>query len=130
MAEPYLNRVNATIITPELLMEVVQMHADMEPEDRQVPEVRMIRLFELLKSRGWKGDRHADVALAVDFRLRALAHLMGSRETLGWTLPAEDGAELVHPNVLRSAASQPVVLSADGSVAFEPEAFRRSCFAG
>jgi hypothetical protein len=124
LGQRFLDEVNATVVSPEMLGEVMQMHADMLPADRQVHEVRMIRLFELLKAKGLKGRRHSDMAMAIDFRLSALAHLISEHDVRGWTLPAEPGVEYVHFDVLRAAADEPVIENDERQAGFEPERFR------
>lgn len=120
----FLDRVNTTQVSPELLGQVMTMYAELDAKDRRVQEVRMFRLFDLLKENGLKGRRHADVATAVEFRLEALAGLLQQRDVRGWTLPAEEGAEYVHFDLLRVAATQPMIESTKNRVAFEPELFR------
>ncbi|WP_175429786.1 hypothetical protein [Azospirillum argentinense] len=83
----HLQTVNEVQITAELLGEVLQMHADMEPEDRPVFEARIIRMFELLDRKGIQEGR-ALISMAVDFRLTALAKLHQQGVALrGWTMP-------------------------------------------
>ena len=48
----FLDKVNRTKVSADLLVEVLQVHAAMTPEDRPVYEARAFRLFELLKSKG------------------------------------------------------------------------------
>jgi hypothetical protein len=80
----YLDRVNRTEVSGELLGEVVRMHADMTPEDRPVFEARMFRLFELLDKKGLAKKRSA-LATAIDFRLTALAKLHKDAALRAWT---------------------------------------------
>ena len=43
----------------------------------------------------------------------------------GWPLPAgQDGADFVHPDLIRAAAEEPVIEDANGQPAFDPESFR------
>jgi hypothetical protein len=70
----FLEQVNRTVVSAELLGEAIKMHAAMPAEDRPVFEVRAIRLFELLDKKKLGKDRAA-LALAIDFRLTALARL-------------------------------------------------------
>lgn len=120
----YLRKVSLTAVPAALLADVVQMHAAMPAKDRQVLEVRMIRLFELLKDKGFKGDRHADLALAIDFRLRALADLMQQGGARGWTLPGEPGCEFISREILDVAATEPLVALGEGGVTFDLDRFR------
>ncbi len=121
----FLAMANRMKVTPELLGEVLEMHANLPPEDRPVHEVRMIRLFQLLDDKGLK-DKRGDLAIAIDFRLTALAHMLARQEAPGWTLQGtEKGMEMIHPNLVRCAADQPLIEDENHQVAFEPESFRR-----
>ena len=67
-----LDKVNRTKVSAELLVEVAQMLAAMTAEDGPVFEARAFRIFELLK--GFRFNRIAALATAIDFRLTALTH--------------------------------------------------------
>ncbi len=121
----FLARTNEVTISPELLGEVLLMHAGLPPEDRRDHTVRMIRLFELLDDKGLQDDR-ADISIAIDFRLTALARLLAAQEALGWTIPgSETGMELIHPSLVRGAAEEPLIGDANHQPAFDPESFRQ-----
>jgi hypothetical protein len=72
----FLERVNRTPVSPTLLGEAMELHANMAPEDRPVFEARAIQLFEFLKDKGFTGRRRSDLVLAINFRLTALARLV------------------------------------------------------
>jgi hypothetical protein len=117
--------VNSVSISPELLCEVMKLHADMPAEDRQIYEVRMFRLFELLKEKGLTGTQHTDTAMALDFRLTALALLTQEHDVGAWVLPAAElGADFIHLDLIRAAAGEPVIYTDDGHFGFEPDRFR------
>jgi hypothetical protein len=121
-----LDTVNRTKVTAELLSEVMQMHAAMAPEDRPVYEARVVRIFELLKSKGVRANRIASVAMAIDFRLTALARLERDATLRGWSLPRpESGAVSVSINVVEAVATEPLLEDAEGQAVFDPESFRR-----
>ena len=63
----FLERVNRTPVSPKLLGEAMELHANMAPEDRPVFEARAFQLFEFLKEKGFTGRRHSDLALAIEF---------------------------------------------------------------
>src|SRR3954470_8514312 len=89
----YLQQVNRTKVQPELLLEVIEIHAEMAPEDRPVFEARAFRVFELLKEKGIRPNRVADMAIAIEFRLTALARLQRNAVLREWLLPScEPGA--------------------------------------
>ena len=119
-----LNRVNQTKLAAELLGDAAEMHAGLPADDRNSFEGRAISLFKMLDRRGL-GRKRADLAIAIDFRLTALARLLQDRQVRGWTLPAgHDGADFVHPDLIRAAAEEPVIEDANGQPAFDPESFR------
>ena len=90
----------------------------------------MIRLFELLAEKGHDDEeQHADLPLAIQFRLTALARPVRAFEVRGWTLPGgERGLEYVHPNVVRAAAEEPLIETARDQAGFDSEAFRSRLF--
>jgi hypothetical protein len=119
-----LNRVNQTKLAAELLGDAAEMHAGLPADDRGSFEGRAISLFKMLDRRGL-GRKRADLAIAIDFRLTALSRLLQDRQVRGWTLPAgHDGADFVHPDLIRAAAEEPVIEDANGQPAFDPESFR------
>lgn len=121
-----LTRVNRTKVAAELLFDVIQMHSEMPAEDRPVLEARMVRMFQLLSEKGLKGRRHADVSIAIQFRLEALARLIREDATRGWTMPGkETGATSIDINLLTVAAQEPLVEGPDGHAAFNPDGFQK-----
>jgi hypothetical protein len=119
-----LNRINRTQAPAELLGEAIEMHADLPAEDRRAFEVRSIRIFEMLDRKGF-GKKCADLVLAIDYRLTALARLLQEHQVRGWTLPAGDqGADFVHRDLVRAAAEEPVIEDENGYAAFNPESFQ------
>ena len=126
----FITRVNETVVTAELLGEVLELNASMPPEDRAVFEVRAIRLFELLDSKGLTENR-AVLSMAVDFRLTALARL--DRDGLilrGWSMPgAEPGLSLLHSDVLKAVAEEPLIEDQEGFAAFDAESLQRRVLA-
>jgi hypothetical protein len=121
----YLDSVNRTKVSPEPLVEVAQMHAEMAPEDRPVFEARAFRMFELLKGKGFRPNRIAALATAIDFRLTALARLEHDAALRGWSIRREDGVSSISVDALKAAAIEPLIKSADGKAAFDTESFRR-----
>ena len=125
-----LRKVNEVQVTADLLGEVLEMHADMAPEDRPVFEARAIRLFELLDRKGLHESR-ALISMAVDFRLTALAKLHGQGKVLrGWTMPGDvDGMSYLNSDVLKAVAEEPLVEDSDGEAIFDPDSFQRRVLA-
>ncbi|HEY0281174.1 MAG TPA: hypothetical protein VGC27_00955, partial [Rhizomicrobium sp.] len=105
---PFLERVNRTKVTADLLGDVLKMHAAMAPEDRAVLEVRFIRLLELLDKKGLgRGRRRAALATAIEFRLEALAGLESDHALRAWIMPGEElGCDYVHAELLEAAAKE------------------------
>jgi hypothetical protein len=126
----YLDRVNRTKVKPDLLVEVLQMHAAMAPEDRGVLEARAFRIFELLKSKGLRSSRIASLATAIDFRLTALARLEHDTALRGWSVPLQEpGVSSISTEAIRAAAEEPLVENAEGKATFDAERFRRRVLA-
>jgi hypothetical protein len=122
----FLNKVNRTKVSPELLCEVLQMHAAMSPEDRPVYEARAFRVFELLKSKGVRANRIASLATAIDFRLTALARLERDAALRGWSIPGQEpGAGLISADAVKAAAEEPLIENAEKQAVFDAESFRR-----
>jgi hypothetical protein len=98
----------------------------MATEDRGVFEVRTVRVFELLKSKGLRARKIESLATAIDLRLTALARLEHAAALRGWTLPRpETGAVSISTVVLEAAAKEPLMEDTDGQAAFDMERFRR-----
>jgi hypothetical protein len=126
----FLGRVNRTKVSPELLVEVLQMHAAMAPEDRGVFEARAFRIFELLKSKGLRTSKIASVATAIDFRLTALARLEHDAALRGWSIPRQEpGVASISIEALKAAAEEPLIENAEGKAVFDAESFRRRILA-
>jgi len=105
------------------------MHAAMPAEDRGVFEARAIRLFKLLERKGL-GDNRATLAMAIDFRLQALARLQKDSVLRGWSIPgAEPGLEYIHADVLKAAAQEPIIEDEAKQAAFDAESFRHRVLA-
>jgi hypothetical protein len=122
----FLERVNRTPVSPKLLGEAMELHANMAPEDRPVFEARAFQLFEFLKEKGFTGRRHSDLALAINFRLTALARLVQGDHVKGWTLAnREEGVTLLHADVLSAAAKEALIEDRDNAVAFDTNSFVR-----
>jgi hypothetical protein len=69
------------VVTPELLLEVLEMHIALSPEDRGVFEIRVARIFELLDAKGPAQNRDV-LAMARNYRIDAW-----SRRFVGYEVP-------------------------------------------
>ena len=122
----FLDKVNRTMVAPELLGEAMQMHAETQTDDRRVFKARSIALFQMLANRGFTGRRHADLAVAIEFRLQALSRLVEAGIARGWTLAGDaDGRTYLHADVLWAAAREPLIESADKQASFDADGFSR-----
>ncbi|SCW90754.1 hypothetical protein SAMN02927900_06489 [Rhizobium mongolense subsp. loessense] len=125
----FLNQVNKTNVTPELSGEALRLHSGMPPERRNSYEARMFELFRFLDDKGLKRQKR-ELAMAIDFRLTALARLNGDKALSGWTLPgSEPGQDFIHENLLKAAALEPVVEDEYRQAAFNAESFQRRVLA-
>lgn len=117
---------------PELLAEVMEMHASTPacrprtgPCSRRAPFV----MFELLNARGFRGRRRAEMSIALEFRLTALALLTAAQGGRGFTRPgSETGLDWVHADLVRCAAEEPLVEREDQAV-FDVDSFQRRLLA-
>jgi hypothetical protein len=127
----YLDQVNRTKVTPDLLVEVLAAHASMDPEDRGVFEARAFRIFELLKSKGLRARNIADLSVAINFRLMALARLEKVAALRGWSIQAEQpGVSRISFDALKAAAEEPLIENDEGQAVFDVERFRHRVLAG
>jgi hypothetical protein len=126
----YLQQINRIKVRPELLREVIEMHAGMAPEDRPVFEARAFRMFELLKEKGIRPNRVSDVAIAIEFRMKALARLQRDAALREWSLPSRElGAMAISIDIITAAAEEELIESDKGEAVFDPESFRRRMLA-
>lgn len=126
----YLETVNRTKVSAELLGEVLKMHADMPAKDRPVFEVRAIRLFEFLDNKGLGGKDRKMLAVAIDFRVTALARLQKDAGLRAWSMPGQEpGVVSISFDMLRAAADEPLVEDAAGQAAFDLDSFKRRLLA-
>lgn len=120
----YLDRMNRVTVTAELLAEVMQMHAAMPAEDRGDLAARSCGVFALLDDRV-APDQLGPLTAAIDFRLTALARLIDERGGRGFTLPGgEQGLEMIHPDLVRCAAEEPLIEKGN-KLAFDVDSFQR-----
>ncbi|HEY8065460.1 MAG TPA: hypothetical protein VIF40_12175 [Methylosinus sp.] len=126
----YLDKVNSIPISADLLGEVLDMLRSLPAEERWASGSRSARLFELLDRRGL--SETADiVAVAIDLRVTALLRLQSADALRGWTSPGgELGANLIHPDLLKAAAAEPLIDEADGEAGFDAASFRLRLLAG
>ena len=105
----YLDEVNRTKVSVNLLIEIVQMRAEMTPEDRSVFEACAFQIFELLKWKRFRTRKIVARATAIHFRLTALARLERAAALKGWSIPRAPGVSPISIDALRAAAEEPLV---------------------
>lgn len=106
----FLDRINRTRVPPDLLAEIMARYAAMAPSERGSLEARALELIQLLESKRLSQDLRADLLLAVQFRMEALAHCALDSAAEGWTLPGmEAGQVLMHADLIKAAAEMPLV---------------------
>ncbi|MFC3713054.1 hypothetical protein ACFOMD_10750 [Sphingoaurantiacus capsulatus] len=116
---------NKTKVDPELLADVLNMHADMPAEDRGSFEARAFGIFRLLADRGYSQEGGA-LATAISLRLTALALLARENGGRGFTMPGdEDGMDWVHADLVRCAAEEPLVEGDDEQAVFNRRSFEQ-----
>lgn len=125
----YLDKVNRILISADLLGEVVDMLHAPPTEEGSASGSRSARLFELLERRGLS-DAADIVAVAIDLRITALLRLQSLGALRGWMSPGDLGVDLAHPDLLRAAAAEPLIETADGEAGFDAASFRLRLLAG
>lgn len=110
-----LERANRAAVKKEDIIEFVTEIGE-RGSDRRDFEGRAFVLMQLHKG-------NPDKSLAIEFRMEALAHMLGGAEPTTWTLPARpDGAVMTTEPVFAAAAVQPLI-EVDGRPGFERDAF-------
>lgn len=117
-----VDRANRPKVDPKLIEELLEAVAD-EPDKRDF-EGTTIEIVKRVSQLGLPERQRMDLGLAISFRLQALAALMQEGGGRGWTLPAEPGCTLLHAEMIRCAAEEPMI-EVDGQVAFDRESFHR-----
>lgn len=106
----FLDRINRTRVPPDLLAEVMARYAAMAPSERGALEARAFEVIQLLEAKGFRQNLKADLLLAIQFRMEALAHCALDSAAEGWTLPGmETGQVLMHADLIKAAAETPLV---------------------
>jgi hypothetical protein len=122
-----LDRANRTRVPPELLVEAIELFAEMPCEEEQsVFDVRTLRLVDFLRAKGFSGRHHADLVVAIIFRSYALARLVRCEPVNGWIISAEErGMTRLHAEVISAAAEEALVEDPDSVATFDVRSFAR-----
>ena len=124
-----LDRASRTPVPPELLVEAIELFAEMPCEEQSALDVRTVRLVEFLWAKGFSGRRHADLVVAIIFRSSALAHLVRCDPVNGWIVSAEErGLTRLHAELIRAAAEEALVEDPDSVATFDVRSFARRIF--
>lgn len=116
--------VNRMIVSADLLGEALQTIAAMPAPRRSQNEARTAQLFELLEQKALAQDRAA-LAVAIDARVIALARLQSGDALRGWSAPGDrPGLTVISADLVKAAASEPLIEDADGWPGFDVERFR------
>jgi hypothetical protein len=123
-----LERANQTPVPPELFVEAMTLFVEMPPEERSVFDVRTVRLADFLRAKGFSGEPHADLVVAITFRSFAIARLLRSDPVKGWIATRGEETGLTRPEaeIIRAAAEEALVVEEPGS----PATFDLRSFAG
>lgn len=117
-----VERILATMVTPDQLVEALSAVDDLEPEDRSDITARTLSMFARLD--GTVPDLASTVTV-IDWRLRALARIARRPELRRWSIPPDPaGMALVAYEVLEAAAVEPLIEQGDDLV-FDPDSFFR-----
>lgn len=124
----FLNKVNSTIVPPDLLAEVLERYAAppvaVDGEILESFMQRRDRLSEICDRRGI--EKTVELSIAINLRVAALESLP-AEALRGWSVPGNaPGPGFVHLDLVKAAAEEPVI--EDGSkqkrLIFNPESFR------
>jgi hypothetical protein len=118
----FLKRANEAPLTVELLAGAMEAIADMPDEDRRDMTARLLCIIRFLDEAG-VGDDRANLGLAINFRLHALAQLTAAGGLRGFRRAgAEQGMDWLHEDVIRATVEVPL-REVGGDAAFEAQEF-------
>lgn len=122
-----LERANKTKVEPELLGDILKAVAEL-PAGKRDFEGTTIEIVRRVGELKLPDRKRGDLAMAINFRLMALARLMEAGGGRGWTAPGQDGCTFVHEELVRAAAEEPMV-EVDAELQFDAETFHRRLLA-
>jgi hypothetical protein len=125
----FLDEVNRTEVSAELLADVIELLASLPPDERWTTGARAARLFRLLDRKGL-ASQSDELAVAIDLRVAALVRLQQDETLRAWSAPSvRPGVTGVHRDLVKAAAAEPLVEDAAGEPCFEPKSFLRRLLA-
>ena len=122
-----LERANKTKVEPELMEDILKAVAELPADDRDF-EGTTIEIVKRVGALELTDRKRGDLAMAINFRLMALARLMEHGGGRGWTAPGKDGCTFVHDELVRTAAEEPMI-EVDGELQFDGDSFHRRLLA-
>jgi hypothetical protein len=122
-----LKRANQTKVDPKLIGEILEAVADLPVGQRDF-EGTTIEIVKRVGGLGLPDRERGDLAMAINFRLMALARLMEKGGGRGWTMPGNEGCTFVHEELVQAAAEEPMI-EVDAQITFDPESFHRRLLA-
>ncbi|MFC7334079.1 hypothetical protein [Rhodocista pekingensis] len=121
----YLETVNKTKINAKILKEILQLYESMKPEERSNFEIRSLACLRALELKGFGIQKASALSVAIELRLDALSRLINDPVHREWVMPSKEAdAVMIHFDLLRVAATEPLIEIGGARVAFDPEAFR------
>jgi hypothetical protein len=94
-------------------------------EVRSSFDIRTLRLIDFLTAKGFSGEPHADLVVAITFRYLALRQLLCRGPLKDWITAQEQGMTRLHAEIIRAAAEEALVEEPDSAAAFEVSNFVR-----
>jgi hypothetical protein len=122
-----LKRANETKVDPQLMGEILEAVADLPADDRDF-EGTTIEIVKRVHELDLPDEQRGDLAMAINFRLMALARLMEKGGGRGWTAPGKEGCTFVHEELVQAAAEEPMI-EVESQITFDPESFHRRLLA-
>lgn len=118
-----LSRLNAITVDPDLLAIAANALSDAPDDKRNDFDQRMIVLIDVLK-RNPQEAKLSLLALAIDFRLRALARLIEATFVLGCEVDLVSRRPRVTNDALRAACKERLVRNKAGLASFDISSFK------
>jgi hypothetical protein len=122
-----LKRANETKVDPQLMGEILEAVADLPADDRDF-EGTTIEIVKRVHELDLPDEQRGDLAMAINFRLMALARKMEKGGGRGSTAPGKEGCTFVHEELVQAAAEEPMI-EVESQITFDPESFHRRLLA-
>jgi hypothetical protein len=121
-----LERVNRVRVTAELIGSALHAQIGRPPLGRSPEEAAMLRIYQLLLNKGYRARELRMIAIAIEFRLTALANLIANEGFQAWSVPRDAALPAVITlEMLQAVAAEPLIEDGEGQAAFRLESFLR-----